>query len=450
MKRLEDKILSVMQKHRMITVGDTVVVGVSGGADSMCLLSFFNTISSEYRLNIICAHVNHGIRGKEADRDEEFVRSFCIDNNIRFECTHYDIPAISRQTGESEEQCGRRLRYEFFSSFGSDVKIATAHNLNDCEETFLFNLARGTGLRGLTGIPPVRDNIIRPLIDCTRAEIEGYLEEKGLSFVTDSTNLSDDYSRNKLRHNVLPLLSDINPSFHSAFANCISVLSEADSFISEEVTKAFENARADDRFLISYILTLHDAVRNRLLIEIASFYGASDVSAKHVSLIDDVMRNGGAVMLCGGITVASDGTYIYKASSVPDEPEIYVPYEEMCEKYSFPGGTVSVVRVDKRDIKEYNIKRLSENGIADSDKIRGAVFRSRREGDRFRFPRREHSKSLKNLFNENNITPDDRYGVPFLADDEHILWIHGAGVSHYAAVDEDTKEYVKIIFMRGS
>lgn len=449
MKRPEDKILSVMQKHCMITVGDTVVVGVSGGADSMCLLSFFNTISSEYRLNIICAHVNHGIRGKEADRDEEFVRSFCRENNIRFECAHYDIPAISQQTGESEEQCGRRLRYEFFSSFGSDVKIATAHNLNDCEETFLFNLARGTGLRGLTGIPPVRSNIIRPLIECTREEIEAYLQEKGLSFVTDSTNLSDDYSRNRLRHNVLPLFSDINPSFHSAFANCISALSETDSFISEEVRKAFENARTDERFLISYILSLHDAVRSRLLIEIASYYGAYDVSARHVSLIDGVMRNGGAVMLCGGISLASDGTYIYKASSVPDEIQINIPYDEKCEKYSFPGGTVSVVRVDKNEIKGYNIKKFSENGIADADKIRGAVFRSRLEGDRFRFPRREHSKSLKNLFKENNITPEDRYGVPFLADDEHILWIHGAGVSQYAIPDDGTHEFVKITLVRG-
>ncbi len=449
MKRLEDKILSVTEKHRMISVGDTVVVGVSGGADSMCLLSFFNTISSDYGLNIICAHVNHGIRGKEADRDEEFVRSFCLEKNIRFECARYDVPAVSKETGESEEQCGRRLRYEFFSSFGDNVKIATAHNLNDCEETFLFNLARGTGLRGLTGIPPVRDNIIRPLIECTRDEIEAYLHENDIDFVTDSTNLSDDYTRNRIRHNVLPVLSEINGSFHGVFMNCISALSETDSFVSDEVKKAFVESEKDGKFLISHILTLHSAVRNRLLMEIASFYGAHDVTAKHVSLLSDVLYHGGAVMLTGCITVASDGTFLYKVTPVQDETDFFVPYDETTDKYDFAGGTVYVTRVDKDSVMGYNNRQFCQNGIADADKIKGSVFRSRREGDRFRFPMSEHSKSLKNLFKENNITPEDRFGIPFLADGEHILWINGVGVSHYAVPDDRTNNFIKITLKKG-
>ncbi len=449
MKRLEDKILSVSDKHRMFSGGDTVVVGVSGGADSMCLLSFFNNISSEYSLNIICAHVNHGIRGKEADRDEEFVRSFCYNNNIRFECAHYDVPAISQKTGESEEQCGRRLRYEFFSSFGENVKIATAHNLNDSEETFLFNLARGTGLRGLTGIPPVRDNIIRPLIECTREEIEEYLSDKNIDFITDSTNLGDEYTRNRIRHNVLPVLFEINRSFHGVFMNCISALSESDSFISDEVKKAFSESEKNGKFLISQILSVHSAVRNRLLMKIASFYGAHDVTAKHVELMNDLLSHGGAVMLTGGVTVASDGTYLYKITPVPEEKQIYAPYTESVEKYVFTGGTVYVTRVDKDTVKDYNSIQFSEKGIADADKIIGAFFRSRIEGDRFRFPMREHSKSLKNLFRENNITPEDRYGIPFIADNEHILWINGIGVSYYAVPDEKTENYVKITLVKG-
>ena len=449
MKKLEDKILSVISKHRMISVGDTVVVGVSGGADSMCLLSFFNTISSDYDLNIICVHVNHGIRGKEADRDEEFVRSFCLSKGIRFECGRFNIPLISSESGESEEQCGRRLRYEFFSSFGENVKIATAHNLNDCEETFLFNLSRGTGLRGLTGIPPVRGNIIRPLIECTRDEIEDYLRESGIDFVTDSTNLSDDYSRNRIRHNIMPVLCELNQSFHSAFTNCISALSEADSYISSEVNKAFDLSKTGEKFLISDILSLHDAVRNRLLIEIASYYGAYDISSKHISLLNDIICHGGAVMLCGGITVGSDGTFIYRVTPVSSDDEINIPFCEHIGIYEFPACTVYVTRVDKEDVKDYNIRQFSENGIADADKIKESLFRSRLEGDRFRFPKREHSKSLKNLFKENNITPEDRIGVPFLADNEHILWINGVGVSHYAVPDEGTREFVKITLVRG-
>ena len=162
MKKIEDKILSVIEKHRMLSCGDTVVVAVSGGADSMCLLHFFNKFSSKMQLNIICAHVNHSIRGAEADSDEEFVRNFCEEHKINAVFAHYNVPELAKENGESEEQCGRRLRYEFFASIADNAKIATAHNLNDSAETFIFNFTRGTGLKGLTGIPPVRKPKYKP------------------------------------------------------------------------------------------------------------------------------------------------------------------------------------------------------------------------------------------------------------------------------------------------
>lgn len=449
MTKADEKILSVIQKHRMISDGDTVIVAVSGGADSMCLLHFFNSISIEKNLNIICAHVNHGIRGEEALRDENFVKSFCHKHSIRFECAHYNVPILASQSGESEELCGRRLRYEFFSSLADNAKTATAHNLNDCEETFIFNLARGTGLKGLTGIPAVRDNIIRPLIECTREEIEEYLSFYNITYVTDSTNLNDDYSRNRIRHNIIPVLEELNPSFGNSFKNCISALSETEDFISEEVNKAFNDTKCEEKFIISQITSLHSAVKNRLLIEIASYYGAYDISAKHISLLDDIMNYGGAVMLCGGVSIASDGIYLYKVQPVCVDKEINVPYSEHVNLYHFSGCTIYVTEVDKDDVKEYNSRQFFENSIADADKIKDTVFRSRREGDRFRYFGREHSKSLKNLFRENNITPEDRYGVPFLADNEHILWINDIGVSHYAVPDENTKNYVKITLVKG-
>ena len=449
MKKVDDKILSVIEKHRMISDGDTVVVAVSGGADSMCLLHYFNKISSKYRLNIICAHVNHGIRGEEADRDENFVRSFCLENNIDFECAYFDVPAISAQTGESEEQCGRRLRYEFFASLGKDVRIATAHNLNDCEETFLFNLSRGTGLKGLTGIPPVRDNIIRPLISCTREEIEAYLKFYQLNYVTDSTNLSDDYSRNRIRHNVIPVLCDLNSSFHSVFLSCISSLADAESFIDDAVKNAFDKAVCDNGFAIDVINTLHSAVRNRLILEICNHYGAYDVTSKHVCIINDFLLKGGAVMLPGDVTIVSDGRYISSRKILPEDAVICEIYSSDKEDYIFQGGTINVSYVDKSVINIYNNRKLSENGYADADKLKNAVFRSRKPGDRFTIPGCEHSRSLKNLFKERNITQEDRFGVPFLADDEGVLWINGIGVASRAAVDENTVNFVKITFEKG-
>lgn len=446
MKKIEDKILSVIEKHRMLEKGDTVVLGISGGADSMCLLHFFNKISSIWQLNIICAHINHGIRGAEADSDEEFVRAFCEENSISFEAAHYNIPETAKKTGESEETCARRLRYEYFDSLAGSAKIATAHNLNDCAETFLFNLARGTGLKGLTGIPPVRDNIIRPLIECSREEIENYLSEEGISFVTDSTNLTDDYSRNKLRHNVIPVMQEINSGFLSVFGNCISSLSDAEAYLSEKALRAYNELNDNMRFSVTEINKLDKAVRDRLLIMICEKFSARDISFRHIEKISSFLICGGALMLPGGVTVASDGKYLYKSEKLPVENKISVPYDNSVCEYYFQGGRVVAAKVDKPDFTDYNIKKTE---YGDAEKIKSSVFRLRKDGDRFRFPYSEHSKSLKNLFKEKNITPQDRWGVPMLADDEHILWINGVGFSHYAAADENTKEFVKIYCVKG-
>lgn len=444
MKKIEDKILSVIEKHRMICDCDTVVVAVSGGADSMCLLHFFNKFLSNKNLNIICAHVNHGIRGAEADRDEAFVREFCEKNNINSVFAHFNVPETAKKTGESEEQCGRRLRYEFFSSVCPNAKIATAHNMNDSVETFLFNFARGTGLKGLTGIPPVRDNIIRPLSECTREEIEQYLSDEGISYVTDSTNLSDEYSRNKIRHNIVPVLEELNQGFYSVFSGCVSTLTDSENYIAEKTQQAFIKVKTDEGFSVSEILCLDKVIQDRVIIKIAEFFGSFDISFRHVEIIKSFLSSGGVLMLPGEITVASDGKKLYKSEK--NLPDIYIfePYFAEKSEYEFLCCKLIVEAVDKKDANYYNIKKLHSEGYADADKLTGAVFRSRKEGDRFKFPNADHSKSLKNLFKEKNILPSDRRGVPMLADDEHILWINGVGISEYAAIDENTKKIVRI------
>lgn len=444
MKKIEDKILSVIDKHRMISDNDTVIVAVSGGADSMCLLHFFNKFSRKWDLNIICAHVNHGIRGAEADSDEEFVRQYCEKNNIKTAFAHFDVPEIAKSTGESEEQCGRRLRYEFLGSVSENARIATAHNLNDSAETFLFNFARGTGLKGLTGIPPVRDNIIRPLSECTREEIEQYLHEEGISYVTDSTNLSDEYSRNKIRHNVIPVLSDINNGFFSVFPGCISALTDAENYLSATTQNAFDEIISDGTFSVESVMKLDKVIRDRLLIKISEYFGAVDISFRHIEVIRSFLEKGGTLMLPGKVTIASDGKKIYKPSEKLPEISMHEAYTKDKTTYIFPGCTLIIETVDKKEINNYNIKKLSSEGYADSEKLIGSVFRSRKEGDRFRFPNAEHSKTLKNLFKEKGIAPSDRWGMPLLSDDEHILWINGVGVSEYAAVNEDTKTVVRI------
>ena len=190
-----EKAKKAINEYRMLENVSTVVVGLSGGADSVCLLHVLYTLKDEYKLNLIASHVNHGIRGEEAENDALFSKNFAETLGADFKLLQVDCVKEAQENGETTEEAGRRLRYEFFNSLCEDENtvIATAHNSNDNLETVVFNITRGSALSGAKGIPPKRDNIIRPLIFCSRAEIEGYCKENNLSFVTDSTNLSDDY-----------------------------------------------------------------------------------------------------------------------------------------------------------------------------------------------------------------------------------------------------------------
>ncbi len=444
MKRIENKIFSTLNKNNMLSPLDTVVVAVSGGADSMCLLHFFNKFSSLLNINIICAHVNHGIRGEEAIRDEQFVSDFCLEHNINFESVSYDVPATSAECGESLEECGRRLRYEFFNSLGENIRIATAHNLNDSAETFIFNLARGTGLKGLLGIPAVRDNIIRPLSECTREEIEEYLFEENVSFVTDSTNLSDEYARNKVRHGVIPVLTELNSGFFGVFHQCLENLSSAEKYLSDITDRAFESAKGNEKFLIAELKSIDKFITRRVIKLIAEYFGCKNIESRHIFLVESLLDSSGAVNLPGNIKLVSDGIYLYSEEEKKDEIVINEYFESSVKKYQFPGCTINVDSIDNDILKKYNVKELSEKGYADAEKINGSVFRTRLPGDRFRFPFAQHSKSLKNLYKERNILPENRWGIPLIADNEDVLWIYGAGISDKAKITEKTKSIIKL------
>ncbi|MGN1123795.1 MAG: tRNA lysidine(34) synthetase TilS, partial [Eubacterium sp.] len=203
---MNNRILETVKKYNMLSVGDTVVAGVSGGADSMLLLHFLISVKELYRLNIIAAHIEHGIRGEESVADARFVKSFCENNGVEFRQLSINAPLEAAEARLSVEEYSRQARYRFFSSIECD-RIATAHNMTDNAETLIFRLARGTGLKGACGISPVRDNIIRPLIEIPADEIRDYCDKNNISYRIDRTNFRNDYSRNLIRNEILPLLN---------------------------------------------------------------------------------------------------------------------------------------------------------------------------------------------------------------------------------------------------
>ena len=203
---MKQKIIKTIEENNLISKGDSIVIGLSGGADSVFLTLILNEIKDEFNLKLKAVHINHQLRGDESERDMLFCKNLCKKLDIDFVCEKIDVKAQAKLRNKGIEEAAREIRYECFKNECENGKIATAHNLDDLAETLIFNITRGSGVLGLCSIPIKRENIIRPILYVSREEIEQYLKNANQDFVVDSTNLTDDYSRNKIRHNVIPTL----------------------------------------------------------------------------------------------------------------------------------------------------------------------------------------------------------------------------------------------------
>lgn len=215
MRNIEEKAEALIRKYNMIEENDVVIAGVSGGADSVCLLFVLCALKEKYDFSIRVCHVNHGLRGADADADEQFVKELCRKLNVPCRVFHRDVELIARKRKQSPEEAGRMVRREAFEIMCREeggTRIAAAHHCDDNAETILLNLARGTGIRGLCGIRPVYGKWIRPLLGVSRGEIESALSEEGISWRRDMSNEDDIYTRNRIRHHILPSLqTQVNP-----------------------------------------------------------------------------------------------------------------------------------------------------------------------------------------------------------------------------------------------
>lgn len=267
-----EKTLSAIVDHGMLDGEKRVCVALSGGADSVSLLTALCSVKGELGVEVCACHLNHGLRGADSDSDERFCRELCERLNVPLYAKKTDVSALV-QKHESTEEAARKARYEFFEEalehFGGSV-LATAHNANDNAETVLLNLTRGTGLKGLCGIPPVRRfgqsgerRVIRPLIYCTRGEIEDWLRSTGQDYVTDKTNLSEDYTRNKIRRRVLPELAEINPSIVGVIGRMTRNLRADSEFLDGLARKALEETREGRGWNASELSKLPEPIKAR-------------------------------------------------------------------------------------------------------------------------------------------------------------------------------------------
>ncbi len=272
---LEDKVLNTIKRYEQIKSGDTIVVGVSGGPDSICLLNVLKNLQNELKINIVVAHINHMIR-KEADSETVFVQDFCEQRDIKCFVKKADVLQIAKEKKLGTEEVGRKIRYDFFEEVKNIVggnKIATAHNANDNAETVLMNFLRGSGSTGLKGIEPIRDNkLIRPIIECTRQEIEQYCNEKGLNPKYDKTNQENIYTRNKIRNMLIPYIQEnFNPNIIETINRMSNLIATDEMYFKSIVKQSYKEtfiSRTEKEIILDLkkFNVLEKVIKSRLII----------------------------------------------------------------------------------------------------------------------------------------------------------------------------------------
>lgn len=436
-----EKVKRTIKKYNMLNDGDEVLVGLSGGADSVALLLVLKRLG----YSVTAIHINHNLRGKESKRDEEFCIKLCKANKIKLFIESVNVRKYCKEKGVGIEEGARILRYNLFDKY-SKGKIATAHNANDALETMIFNITRGSSLKGVCSIPPVRDNIIRPLIEVSRSYIEDFLEDNKQSFIVDSTNLSTDYTRNKIRLKVIPKLKKINENVIENSSNLISLLRDDEDYLQREAKKAYCEAELNEKeYDILYIFTLENAIKNRVLVEILK-ENDIEVSKKKLDDLISVMITGKQINIKKNVyIIKKEGKLIFK--NLEDfEQKKYKEKIEIGKKKDFFTKQVMLTKMSvEKYVKETdNVNKKLAIPVLDYGKIDGnIILKNRSDGEKIRLLGRDFQSKIKKLFNE-NVKKEERDYVVILSDDEGPIFVEGFGISDRVKVDENSDTILMI------
>ncbi len=432
------KVLNTLKQNNIQDM--RVLVALSGGADSSVLLDVLMRVSSALSLDICAAHLNHMLRGKDADKDEAFARDKCLSYGIDFISERCDVAKAAKESGESTELCARNIRYDFLERARRELQadvIATAHNANDNLETMLFNLSRGSGIDGLCGIPPVRGNIVRPLIECTREEIEKYAEESGVPFCVDKTNEELVYTRNKIRHTVIPSLKDIHENAVLNASRTARILKAEAEFLNRAASLRYEEISCSQNSCLADELIAEPALTAR----ICEMLAGKTLEFRHIEQIVALAKSDSPsdrINLPGGLLVRREYEKIVfeKAAETELLPAVLV------EEGSFFWGDYVISA--KKTENNGKIHNLLNTFFVPCGKIHGdLVIRGRKTGDEIKLPKRK-TKTLKHLFIDEKIPRDERDRIPVLADDEKVFGVFGIGAVSFFSDDEGSGYFIKI------
>lgn len=398
-----NKLLAFIRRYDMIQPGDAVVCAVSGGADSMALLWGLYLLQEKLDIRLSAAHFNHGLRAEESDRDEEFVRRFCAGYQIPFVCGRGTVTAGKKGL----EAAARDARYGFLKSLPG--KIATAHTADDNAETVLMHMVRGTGLKGLGGIAPVNGTLIRPMLSVTRREVCAFLEEYHVEYIEDSSNETDVFLRNRLRHHVMPLLKEENPRLAENLSSMALRLREDE----EALTQNPETK-------VQVLRQMPPALRSRALSACLESWGVKEPESAHIALAESLVfsdKPSCEARFPGGVTVCRNYGVL----------EVKQPVQELERIVLTCPGEVYIPHLRLRVVctpEEEIFTQTDRFTVRPSGKI---LLRSRQAGDTICL--KVGTKSLKELFIDRKIPASKRLQIPVIADDEGVLGVYGIGPS---------------------
>ncbi len=449
MDALAEKVCAFAERNAPLPLPGRVLVAVSGGADSMALLSLLCRWPQP-GLTVAAVHVHHGIRGAEADRDAAFVAEMCRAWKVPLFSVRADVPGIAARERLGLEETGRLVRYAVFARVAqmwrADV-VATAHTASDQAETVLMHLLRGCGIAGLAGIPAVRGRLVRPLLSCTRTEIEAYCRRLGIPYVTDSTNVDVRYTRNAVRYDLLPAMRRLNPAAEQALLRIADSAAEDEAYLSRVAQEALTRARLPEGLDGRQIADAPPSIGYRMLRQSLAAVGCRSMERRHFEEFLRLLAQGdGAVCLPGGwrLTVAGGCVRIDRpADALPDLPDT-LPISALPFGGTWDGRPFCVRLVNAPDMETAkNVHRMFFKFAVDYDRIQNDLsVRTVRPGDRLHPAGRGVGKSVRRLMQENGLPPAQRERFPLLCDGAGVLLLPGMTCADRARLTESAKHFL--------
>jgi tRNA(Ile)-lysidine synthase len=453
-KTVEQKALKFIDRNNLIEKGDKVLVAFSGGADSVFLLYFVLKFQKRLGIELSAFHLNHKLRGKSADEEERFCADFCKKNKVEFHSVSRDIKTIARKKKISVEEAGREIRYAELLKVAEKCKadkIATAHNASDNVETILLNFVKGTGIKGLGGIPVRRKNIIRPILCLNSDEIREYLRVNKISYKVDKSNLDNDYQRNFLRNEIIPKLKKrLNPRVEEKINNTAAILKDFNSFIENQIKQLTRNAVWFDGKELKINLRkssgIHFSIRSIFLKSVVEENFNIELDSENIQSLSDLVdsQTGSMIQLKEQVVAFKERDLLILSRASKRSNQRVDKKIEVGQKLEIDGQLISIEETTKKNVKLNNNKSIE---FISGDRLKNVFeIRKWKAGDKFKPIGMKGTKNISDFLSDEKVPSENKKGNLVLTNSGKIVWVIGLRIDERFKVTPKTQRIIKLTY----